>query len=110
VLYQRICRQKELLQQIWPRIQGEPVRWVLPPDPSQSHGVLAWRAGKFLFAANRSDQAQNQIILPALEPGTWLSCFSTHEPISRSTIRQAAGGSALDLIGSWEGLVFELSE
>lgn len=107
VLYQRIGRQKALLQRIWPHIQDEPVHWVLPPDPEQSHGVLAWRVGKFLFAANRGDQPHDQIILPGIEPGGWLSCFSTHTSDGKFGIRAAGAGGALEFIGSWEGLVFE---
>jgi hypothetical protein len=106
-LYQRIGRQKALLQRIWPQIQGEAVHWVLPPDPEQSHGVLAWRVGKFLFAANRGDQPQNQILLPGIEPGGWFSCFSTHTSDGKFGICAEESGGALEGIGSWEGLVFE---
>jgi hypothetical protein len=107
LLYRRLCRQKELLQRIWPQIAGKKIQWVLPPDAEGSARVLAWRTGRFLSVVNLGDTAQKQIKLPDIEPSSWLPRFSTHDERFEERRSPEDQNFLSENLEPWEGLVFE---
>ncbi|MCB9356894.1 MAG: hypothetical protein H6575_20250 [Lewinellaceae bacterium] len=94
-LYEHLVRQKMLACDIWPEIEHEGVKWLLPPDPEGYDKVIAWtQAGepKYIFIANLDTKnSQSNIVLT--QKGNWQAMFSTH----READRRIAGADSIRL-------------
>jgi hypothetical protein len=56
-LYAQLVAQKQVADQLHDQLQGHPLRWLVPPDPTGERRVLVWVVGAYVFAANLGTEA-----------------------------------------------------
>lgn len=106
-LYAQLVRQKQLAEEIMPGIRDARVQWLLRPDESATHKVIAWTQAdnaQFVFVANLdTENAQPAMPMPA-PPGNWQCCFSTIREQVEAAIR--IENNSLINLAAGEGMVF----
>ena len=113
--FERINRLRLLAEDIMPFIRTSVTRWLLPPDPTAAHGLVAWTQAeepRFVFLVNV--YAENTVNngklpvpadlgLPELEV-----FFSTHTEMSPLSLRSNGLHYQLPALAAGEGLVLRV--
>ncbi|MEO6037380.1 MAG: hypothetical protein ABIQ93_03135 [Saprospiraceae bacterium] len=106
-LYNRLVRQKQLAEAIFPAIAGEPVQWLLRPDERGQQKIIAWTQAanpRFVFVANLdTENARVEVVVP-VPPGNWQQQFSTAKEQLDEEMEMS--GRLLIRLLPGEGLVF----
>lgn len=80
VLYEKICLQKLLANDILPGLSGAKTYWLLPPDPAGNGKVVAWTQAlqpAFVFIVNMSQIDENPDFTLIFPVGQWRLRFSS---------------------------------
>ena len=106
-LYDHLVRQKQLAEEIMPAIQDARVRWLLRPDVTARHKVIAWtqeEEAQFIFVANLDPLDASPAISIPVPTGKWQLFFSTGR--ERVETEVAIENVFLTNLLAGEGLVF----
>ncbi|MCB0639780.1 MAG: hypothetical protein KDC54_24315, partial [Lewinella sp.] len=118
-LFQRFNRLRLLAEDILPGIAADDTYWLLPPDPTGGHHLIAWtqRAEpRYLFVVNLHHErtiTDGKVPLPNDWPGGRSAHlrFSTHQDeLEKLALAPLSGHYALPAIRPGEGCCFALAE
>jgi hypothetical protein len=79
-LFQNLCVQKELSEEVLPKIEDAETQWLISPDPTGNNTVIAWTQllqPAFVFVVNMSQTAENTDHILNLPNGRWRLRYST---------------------------------
>ncbi len=116
-LFNQVTRLKLYLDQIWPRINGRPIRWLIAPDACGVNPLIAWTQTdqpEYIFIANTSlEKPSGGFGLPA--PGGSGAChieYSTCQDIPASDQKLGFNGFYYPVmsLAPAEGRVYKMME
>ena len=79
-LFQNLCVQKELSEEVLPKIEDAETQWLISPDPTGNNTVIAWTQllqPAFVFVVNMSQTAENTDHILNFPNGRWRLRYST---------------------------------
>ncbi len=79
-LYADLVRQKQLAEMIFAEIEDRPLHWLLPPDKTGRHKIIAWTQAAhpaFVFVANLGAEQPESVAELSLPEGVWTCFFAT---------------------------------
>lgn len=115
LFFERINRLRLLAEDILPLIRTSTTRWLLPPDPTAAHSLVAWTQAAephFIFVVNlHAHNIQKNGKLPV--PADWSLqelevVFSTHTEMQPQALRSNGLHYQLPALAAGEGVVLRV--
>jgi len=115
LLFERVNRLRLLAEDILPLIGMSATCWLLPPDPTAAHSLIAWtqvHEPRFVFVVNvHAEKAQSNGKLPMPADGCLPALeviFSTHAETPLQALRSNGLHFQLPEVAAGEGLVLRV--
>lgn len=115
LFFERINRLRQLAEDILPLIRQSTTRWLMPPDPTAAHSIIAWtqmHEPQFVFVVNlHAEKIEKNAKLPVPKDGSQRELeviFSTHTEIKPLTIQNNSLHHQLPVLAAGEGLVLRV--
>lgn len=102
--FREIDRLHRFAENLLPQLSGA-VSWLVRPDTTAKHAVVAWQVGGIIFVVNFGKTLVSSVQLPLAESENWEVIYSTHQ----TDVKRAAFGKenvlVVDYLAGDEGLV-----